>query len=335
MEPGTLDLDFLLRFTLIGLAVAIGGGLLLCLLRPPPRARRLLREGWDELASRPVELADGHLVAVRERPGDALPPGEARVVLGPTLVEWGRALPLEDGERVLLVAFPGLAAYDPKARYDVATQVARLGELLDALDVRRAHLAAADGFALFAWRYAAAHPERVASLVLVRPMGLRPDAPSEEEQAWLDGDLDAVLPPAEVAGDWLRGLPKRPSWAGEGLALRAADDLDAAAHACLRHLAGDLAPDAFGPASALAAVKAPALVVWGQHDRGSEPENAARFARALADGRTAMLDGCRGAPLEERPEQVAEATHAFWVGLRGEGGEGGEAAKVADDEART
>lgn len=70
-------------------------------------------------------------------------------------------------------------------------------------------------------------------------------------------------------------------------------------------------PDAFLPAAAAADVAAPTLLLWCRHDRVIDVSAAQRYADALRDSRTVLLDGCSHMPLMERPIETAAALEDF------------------------
>ena len=66
----------------------------------------------------------------------------------------------------------------------------------------------------------------------------------------------------------------------------------------------------------LAAVRAPALLVWGRDDRVTPPSVAEAYARALPDARLVWLDRCGHAPMIEHPGAFARAVLGFLATLR-------------------
>ncbi len=93
---------------------------------------------------------------------------------GASLHTWeGWAAGLGDRFRVIRLDLPGFALTgpDPGGDYSDARGVAVLAALLDALGVERAAVIGNSLGGRLAWRFALAHPDRVARLVLVAPDG--------------------------------------------------------------------------------------------------------------------------------------------------------------------
>lgn len=68
--------------------------------------------------------------------------------------------------------------------------------------------------------------------------------------------------------------------------------------------------------SALRAVTAPSLVVWGDRDRVISARKARRTARTLRDSRLVMLSNVGHVAQMEQPAAVAEAVLALWQGTQ-------------------
>ncbi len=72
--------------------------------------------------------------------------------------------------------------------------------------------------------------------------------------------------------------------------------------------------------SALRAVTAPSLVVWGDRDRVISARKARRTARTLRDSRLVMLSNVGHVAQMEQPTAVAEAVLALWHGAKTDNG---------------
>lgn len=188
--------------------------------------------------------------------------------------------------------------------YDLASIAARLGAFLDAEGVDRLHLVV-HGWGALALVWAAGHPERIASLVVLNAV------PLLEGHRWRG--------PARVwrtrgLGELAMGLGSR--WAVRQLSRRATarrrplprelTDLiwagfDTGTARTLLRLHRTADPDALADAGRdLGALRCPALVLWGDRDRDLPADLAERYAAALA--------GC-----DVRVEHVPDAGHWPWV----------------------
>ena len=180
--------------------------------------------------------------------------------------------------------------------------VLHLRELLDRLAVDRVH---AVGHALGAWLaadLAVYCPERVRSLTLLAPFGLRvPGRPLADFLAVSSDELGALL--FEASGDGDRALLPDPDDA-EAFARFYGENGVTARLMWERRSDGRLD-------RRLPRVRVPALVVRGAGDRIVPPEHVERWAELLPDCRTETVAGAGHALHVERPDEVAELVGAF------------------------
>jgi 3-oxoadipate enol-lactonase len=183
--------------------------------------------------------------------------------------------------------------------------------ILDARRIARARLVGASFGGLVALDVAAAHPERVAALVLADPP-LPGHRWSEEmrgffaaEQAALDaGDLEGAT---EVNVQFWAGAAREPVRAAVREQQLNAFRLQAEAEADDELLTEDL------PA-ALATLAVPALVVTGEHDKTDFQAIADRLAATLPDARRAVVANAGHLPSLEQPAAFDEIVLPFLEG---------------------
>lgn len=225
---------------------------------------------------------------------------------------WARAL--DDDFRVIRFDLPGsgLSPPDTTGDYTDARSIALLDALMDDLGVARAALVGNSLGGRIAWRFAAAHPDRVARLVLVSPDGFA-SPPFEYDRAM---ELPAVFGLIRYV------LPR--FLLRSNLAAAYADParLDEATldryHDLLRAPGGRGALlDRFGqtvlvrPGPLLARIDAPVLLLWGAEDGMIPVANARDYLRALPDARLVRLPGLGHVPQEEAPEISLVPVRAF------------------------
>jgi pimeloyl-ACP methyl ester carboxylesterase len=239
---------------------------------------------------------------------------------------WRHVLPSLTGDYdVIALDFPGFGESDrPSAaayRYDAPAFSETLVGVLDSLAIERATLVGHSMGAGVALYTAARRPERVERLVLVDALVYRFPVPVEGrlilvpylgEAAFRTLATRGLLrhylrqhvyaDPALVSEDWVDYLWERLNRPG-GFA---------AAAAALRFCAR---PEIVQ--RSVRAVRAPALVVWGEADRLFPAEGARRLADDLPGAEMTILPGCGHAPQEERPEELVRAWGAF-LGVRRE-----------------
>lgn len=292
---------------------------------------------WDKLGVTPVErwvtLSSGGKVRVQE------------VGAGPPVVfihggsiagsSWCQLATRLDGVRSILVDRPGCGLSDPivggplRNLASVEAYADRLlSELLDALELDRAMIGATSYGGLFAFRGAAAAPERVEKLV---------------EYSWLMGAPTESVPfSARVAGvpgmqtlmtrvPMTRGMVKRAlKQFGLGRAIDSGafdDDMLDWVHALMRHtdtLANDVrsSPDVITPIRGfntdlllsdelLAKLTMPVLFLWGELDPNGGAAVAEAFAPRLPNAELVIVAGAEHAPWIDDEETCVNHTQVF------------------------
>jgi len=301
------------------------------------RYRQAERRVWDKLGVTPIDrrvtLPSGSKVRVQEV-GD-----------GPCVVfihgvntagtSWCQLAARLNGCRCILVDRPGCGLSDPivgRAPHDLSMVTAYadrfLSELLDALELERAIVAATSYGGFFAFRGAAAAPERVTKLI---------------EYSWLIGaPTDAVPFTARMSGvpgmgalmtrvPMTRSMVKgalRQFGLGRAIDSGAFDDemLDWA-YALLRDtktMANDVrsSPKVVTPLKGmnkellftneeLAKLTMPVLLLWGEHDPNGGTGVARSFAPRLPNAELVVVPGAEHAPWIDDPATCVMHTKRF------------------------
>ncbi len=174
-------------------------------------------------------------------------------------------------------------------------------DLIDALGLDRLHLA---GHSIGGWiaaELAIRNTSRLASLALIAPAGVMPDAAPADDIFLLNGE-------AAVRAQFFD-----PSLAEREIAARAGDPVDRT----LQNRAG-LARLGWTPRLAsvqlptwLHRIDAPTLLVWGEEDRLIPYANHAVFAQAIPRCEVVRLPQCGHAAPIERGRDIAERMRAF------------------------
>ncbi|MEV6602492.1 alpha/beta hydrolase [Actinoplanes sp. NPDC051346] len=209
------------------------------------------------------------------------------------------------------------------ATYRCDRQVGDVEALRAHLGIERLSLVAHSAGATLALLYAARHPDRVGRLVLIapspRPVGLEitdadrrevaqrrrgepwfPDAFAAFERVWAgraaDDDWAAIAPFSY--GRWDAARAERASQAG---------------HRNPEATAGYYGEGAFAPEavrSALGRLRAPVLLIAGEHDVGLPPGRAAEYAGLFARGELAVQPGAGHFPWLDDPGWLSETIAA-------------------------
>ena len=203
----------------------------------------------------------------------------------------------------------GRAARPDSFPHTVRGHAAFVGGALDALGVDRAHLVAHDLGGLWGLEWAAAQPERLASVALIATGLLLDYRWHALARLWRTrGVGEAFMATTTRPGFRLllrrgnrRGLPA-------GFVDRMYDDFDAATRRAVLRLyrsVGDPAGDAARLAVALRGLDVPALALWGGQDPSLSSELAVRQREAFPTARCIVLPESGHWPFADDPERVA------------------------------
>jgi pimeloyl-ACP methyl ester carboxylesterase len=221
---------------------------------------------------------------------------------------------LSADQRVIRFDLPGagLSGPDAEGLYTDERSVALLRAVLDRLGVGRAVIAGNSIGGRIAWRFAAAHPERVSGLILIAPDGFAspgfdygraPDVPG-----WL-GAMRLALPKwalrPSIAAAYADPARLRPEVMERYHALLLAPGNREALLRRMRQTV--LVP----PEPFLRTITAPVLLLWGDRDALIPVANAQDYLDNLPVARLVVLPGVGHVPQKEAPEESLAAVRAF------------------------
>jgi pimeloyl-ACP methyl ester carboxylesterase len=231
-----------------------------------------------------------------------------------------------EGVRAINVDRPGFGLSDPvhvpRQRYrDGAIEF--IDEVLDGLELESSALAGASGGGIWALWYALAHPERVRRLVLLTGVPLLPGtrfpAPLRVMVAPLVGDLLArVKPSAEMVVRFMAAMGEKDTIVRhpeviESLVAAGRDPIASAAGLAEFRAVGT--PLGFRPSlrvhpDELRSLKAPTLVIWGDHDPTGTVEAAQVTTSLIPNAQLEVLPAGH-VPWLGNAERVAELLSRF------------------------
>ncbi len=292
---------------------------------------------WDKLGVTPVDrwvtLSSGGKVRVQEV-GDGPP---VVFLHGGSIAgsSWCQLAARLDGVRSILIDRPGCGLSDPIVGgplRDLASVEAYadrlLSELLDALELERAMVAATSYGGLFTFRGAAAAPERVEKMI---EYGWLMGAPSESvpfsaRMAGVPG-MQALMTRVPMSRGMVKGALRQ---FGLGRAIDSGvfdDDMLDWAHALMRHtdtLANEIgsSPKVVTPIRGfntdllltdklLSKLTMPVLFLWGEDDPNGGAAVAEAFAPRLPNAELVIVAGAEHAPWIDDPETCVSHTQAF------------------------
>ena len=281
---------------------ALGAVLLALWLYAPDKSRAELEERYPGV----YRTIDGVRLRLRDSgPRD----GPAVIMLHgfgaslETWEPWAQALSAE--YRVIRFDLPGfgLTGPDPSGDYSDARQMKILRELMDQLGVDRASIVGNSLGGRVAWNFAAIHPDRVVSLVLVSPDGFASPGFAYDRPPDVPFMMQALpyVAPRSLLRTNLAAAYGRPEALTEATLTRYRDMLLAPGvrRAILARTEQTILRD---PAPILARIKAPTLILWGEKDGMIPISNADDYLKYLPDATMVRLPGLGHLPFEEDPE---------------------------------
>ena len=215
--------------------------------------------------------------------------------------------------RVIRFDLPGHGLTGPRAdgAYSNEATTEQVAALLDIVAPERFVIGGNSLGGLLAWRYAAAHPDRIDGLVLVSAGGY-PNLGVGDEALEAPSPLQFFLKWAPEAG------VRQATEALYGDAERLTNDrvtrirhfmrAEGVGDALIARISQFTLPD---PEPALSEITAPALILWGARDAMIPADHAARFDAALTESEAVVLDGVGHMAMEEAPEQTLPLVRGF------------------------
>lgn len=284
----------------------------------PDRPLDELKTRWAPPPSQFVEIG-GMAVHLRDQGRRDDP--EPIVLLHGTsasLHTWeGWVAELAPARRAISLDLPGfgLTGPFPDGDYRVERYTQFLLALLDRLQVRRAVLVGNSFGGQLAWRFALAHPERSARLVLVDAAGYPRNAESVPIGFRLAG-IPALAPlmsrllPRSMIEASVRNVYGDPDRVDAELVERyyqltlRAGNRQALRQRFAQAPSGELH-------ERIGELELPTLILWGGRDRLIPPDNAARFAADIAGSQLVLFNSLGHVPQEEDPARTAAVLSAF------------------------
>ncbi|USR40525.1 alpha/beta fold hydrolase [Ectopseudomonas hydrolytica] len=284
----------------------------------PDRPLDELKARWAPPPSQFVEL-DGLSVHLRDQGRRDDP--EPIVLLHGTsasLHTWeGWVTELAKQRRVISLDLPGfgLTGPFPDGDYRLERYTGFLLTLLDRLQVPRAVLVGNSFGGQLAWRFALAHPERSARLVLVDAAGYPRNAESVPIGFRLAGVpalapvMSRLLPRAMIESS-LRNVYGDPDKVDDELVERYYQ-------LTLREGNRQALRQRFAQAPSgelherIGELQLPTLIIWGGRDRLIPPDNAEHFAADIAGSQLVLFDDLGHVPQEEDPQRTVAVLLAF------------------------
>lgn len=227
------------------------------------------------------------------------------------------ARPLTGSHRIIAPDLPGFgesSRIDGQA-YDYAAQTERLGALLDALGLKRVHLAGNSMGGTIAALFALRHPDRVASVAFIgAPHGIRSARPSAMDRLIDAGQAPLVAHDATAFDAMMDLVFERRPFLPAPILETARTEAVRNAPSNLRLWRAQL-KDRYLLQESVGGLQPPTLVLWGQQDRVFDITGAEELHRRLPQTRIETLPGLGHLPMMEAPRAVSGRYAQFLRGL--------------------
>jgi 3-oxoadipate enol-lactonase/4-carboxymuconolactone decarboxylase len=186
----------------------------------------------------------------------------------------------------------------------MAQYAADLAALLDALAIEQAHIAGISIGGLIAQDFAAAHPDRAASLILCdTAMAIPPAENWLTRAATVRAHGISAIADAVIANWVTPGFAATAATAGLR-AMLTCTPVEGYAAGCEAIAAADLAASTAG-------LKIPALVIVGDQDKPTPIASAQALNQAIAGSSLIIIEGAAHIPTVEKPAEITAAITRF------------------------
>jgi len=202
--------------------------------------------------------------------------------------------------------------------YSLADQAAYLQAIIKKMDVERPHIAGNSMGASIIALYASLYPEEVASITLFNPAGVSVYG-SEFTQHLASGENPLII---KSVDDYRRVMDF--TMEKKIFLLWPMTDVLASKAIADRELREKIFKDSrlkdlllnenVGFKEVLRSIHAPALIIWGRHDRLVDVKNARLFDKLIPDSRLVILEDVGHAPMLEAPRISAKNIKDFALG---------------------
>ena len=226
--------------------------------------------------------------------------------------------------RIVSMDLPGhgLTGVNPSGRYDNQSYVAVVDGLLTKLGISKAVIGGNSMGGGVSWMYALAHPEKTEALLLVDAGG-QPQAKSDKLPIGFRvmtmpvvKELARVIAPRSMFESSIKTTMSIQSKIDDKLIDRywELNRFPGNREATMKRFATPKAMKSTTP-EALAAIKVPVMIMWGEEDSLIPVSSARWFAHAMPAAKLVIYPGVGHIPMEEVPERSAADVKAWLGGL--------------------
>ncbi len=207
------------------------------------------------------------------------------------------------------IVIPDIPGYGESSQfmdkhYDLNSQINRLHEFAKKIDLRKFHIAGNSMGGLFAGVYAARYPDEVISVGLFDSAGVMPLKINAVMKMMAKGENPLVI---RNSDDWPRTMrlifvnpPSLPYPLKKVFIEKAVANLRFYEKAL-----ADIKPGFFSLEKQLPQIKAPTLILWGDHDQVLDISSVPVFEKGIKNHQTVIIKDCGHVPQVEKPGETA------------------------------
>jgi len=262
----------------------------------------------------PTTNASGWAINYETAGNRSKPPIVMSLGLSHRLAHWGR-LPGMLAERLFVVTFDCRGMGESERRdepYTIAGEVADVLAVMDAAGVERATLYGRSRGGMLMQETALSHPERASALVLVATSHRGPGSVGWDERVTKAMNFTPEMTREQIFESQAEALAA-PGWRErDPAAFARAIEIDLEApprrFAVSRQMA---ALEGWTSHGRLGAIACPALVVVGEDDGMTPPENSRQLAAMIPGARLEYIAQCGHNPMLEKPEAERDLLFDF------------------------
>ena len=191
-----------------------------------------------------------------------------------------------------------------KASYDLSNQMSRLHKFVQALELKKFHIAGNSMGGFFSGIYAARYPDEVISVGLFDAAGVTSLEKSVVMKMMEKGENPLILKDSNDVPRWAALLfvnppslpyPIKKVMIKTALANRKFYDKELK----------EIGPDFLSLEKELPKIKAPTLILWGDQDKVIDVSSVPVFEKGLKNHKTVIIKDCGHVPMMEKPQETA------------------------------
>ena len=262
----------------------------------------------------PTTTASGWSIHFETLGDPANPPILMTLGLSYRLAHWGR-LPGLLAERLFVITWDCRGMGESEKRdepYSIADEMADMVAVLDAAGKVSAIVYGRSRGGMLAQEFALTHPERTDALVLVGTSHRGPGSVGWDERVTRAMNFTPEMTKEQIFATQNEAMAA-PGWKErdpEGFAYNLAVDLEAPPRRfAVQRQNGAIA--GWSSHGRLGQIACPALVLCGEEDGMTPPENSRQLAAAIPGARLRLIPQCGHNPMLEKPESVRDLLFAF------------------------